>query len=149
MAEKGCEVGYDDLKGYGKSLLGADVSGVVMHEEQTQTEMKVRKFQEKWQTEFPGVTQAKKNNTCTGISANIQYSKILGSVGRKRILFFKIFLARFYKGHILTLIVHIQKWSKKTLGQAQQIRVGRVCGNTCNIFFGLIANKNAINVISA
>ena len=86
MAEKGCEVGYDDLKGYGKSLLGADVSGIAMHEEQTQTEMKVRKFQEKWQTEFPGVTQAKKNNTC--ISANIQYSKILGSVGRKRILFF-------------------------------------------------------------
>ena len=56
MAEKGCEVGYDDLKGYRKSLLGADVSGIAMHEEQTQTEMKVRKFQEKWQTEFPGVT---------------------------------------------------------------------------------------------
>jgi hypothetical protein len=46
----------------------------------------------------------------------LTYSKILGSVGRKKILFFLIFLARFYKGHIRTLIVLIQKkfkWSKK------------------------------------
>ena len=57
----------------------------------------------------------------------LTYSKILGSVGRKKILFFNIFLARFYNGHILTLIVLIQKCSKK-------IRVGRVSGNTC-IFF--------------
>ena len=37
-------------------------------------------------------------------------------VGRKKILFLLIFLARFYKGHIRTLIVLIQKkfkWSKK------------------------------------
>ena len=40
-------------------------------------------------------------------------SKILRSVGRKKILFLKICLASFYKGHILTLIVLIQKWSKK------------------------------------
>jgi hypothetical protein len=43
----------------------------------------------------------------------LTYSRILGSVGRKKILFFKIFLARFYKGHILTLIVLVQKWHKK------------------------------------
>jgi hypothetical protein len=43
----------------------------------------------------------------------LRYSKILGLVGRKKILFFKIFLARFYRGHILTLIVLVQKWSKK------------------------------------
>jgi len=41
---------------------------------------------------------------------------LLGSVGRKMILFFKIFLASIYRGHILTLIVLVQKWQKKTLG---------------------------------
>ena len=59
----------------------------------------------------------------------LTYSKILGSVGRKKILFFKIFLARFYKGHILTLIVPIKNGKKKNF------RVGRVSGNTCNFFF--------------
>jgi hypothetical protein len=41
-------------------------------------------------------------------------SKILGLVGRKKILFFKIFLDGFYRGHILTLTVLVQKWQKKT-----------------------------------
>jgi hypothetical protein len=63
-------------------------------------------------------------------------SKILGSVVRKKILFLKIFLASFYRGHILTLIVLVQKWPKKTLGWAQKIRVGRVSRNTCNFVFG-------------
>ena len=54
-------------------------------------------------------------------------SEILGSVGRKKILFFLKFLASFYRGHILTLIVLVQKWQTK-------IRVGRVNGNTCNFF---------------
>jgi hypothetical protein len=37
---------------------------------------------------------------------------ILGSGDRKKILFLKIFLANFYRGHILTLIVLVQKWPK-------------------------------------
>jgi hypothetical protein len=40
-------------------------------------------------------------------------SKIFRSVGRKKILFLKIFLASFYRGHIPTLIVLVQKWGKK------------------------------------
>ena len=36
-------------------------------------------------------------------------STILGSIGRKKILFKKIFLASFYRGSILTLIVLVQK----------------------------------------
>jgi hypothetical protein len=32
---------------------------------------------------------------------------------RKKILFFKIFLASFYRGHILTLIVLVEKGPKK------------------------------------
>jgi hypothetical protein len=42
-------------------------------------------------------------------------SKILGFVGRKKILFLKIFLASFYREHILTLIVLVQKWPNKLL----------------------------------
>jgi hypothetical protein len=34
-------------------------------------------------------------------------------VGRKNILFKKILLASFYRGHILTSIVLAQKWPKK------------------------------------
>ena len=40
-------------------------------------------------------------------------SKISGSLGIKKILFFKIYLASFYRGHILTLIVLVQKWPTK------------------------------------
>jgi hypothetical protein len=36
-------------------------------------------------------------------------SKILGLIGRKKILFKQIFLASFYRGSILTLIVLVQK----------------------------------------
>jgi hypothetical protein len=42
-------------------------------------------------------------------------SKILGFVGRKKISFLKIFLASFYREHILTLIVLVQKWPRKLL----------------------------------
>ena len=48
-------------------------------------------------------------------------SKILGSVGRKKILFFKISLASFYRVHILTLIVLVQKCSKKNLGRNKKL----------------------------
>jgi hypothetical protein len=48
-------------------------------------------------------------------------SKILGSVGRKKILFFKISLASFYRGHILTLIVLVQKCPKKNLGRNKKL----------------------------
>ena len=43
----------------------------------------------------------------------LTYSKILGSVGRENILFLKIFLASFYRGYILTLIVLVKKLQKK------------------------------------
>jgi hypothetical protein len=48
-------------------------------------------------------------------------SKILGSVGRKKILFKKIFLASFYGGHILTLIVLVQKWPKNFYGRHKKL----------------------------
>ena len=48
-------------------------------------------------------------------------SKILGSAGRKKILFKKIFLASFYGGHILTLIVLVQKWPKKLYGRHKKL----------------------------
>ena len=54
-------------------------------------------------------TKAKKKNPVFPLTC----SKILGSVGRKKILFLKIFLASFYRGHILNLIVLVQKWPKK------------------------------------
>ena len=42
---------------------------------------------------------------------------MLGSVAiyrkEKDVYFFLIFLASFYRGHILTLIVLVQKWQKK------------------------------------
>jgi hypothetical protein len=34
------------------------------------------------------------------------------SIGRKKILFKKIFLSSFYRGHIMTLIVLVQKLAK-------------------------------------
>ena len=42
--------------------------------------------------------------------------EILGSVGRKKILFLRIFLASFYRGHILTFNSACSKMAKKTLG---------------------------------
>ena len=48
-------------------------------------------------------------NVCFGVSG----PKKIGSVGRQKFLFFKKFLQRFYRGHILTLIVLIQKLQKK------------------------------------
>ena len=42
-------------------------------------------------------------------------SKILGSVGRKKILFFLIFLASLYREHILTFCA-CSNMVKKTLG---------------------------------
>ena len=40
----------------------------------------------------------------------------VGSVGRKKILFLRIFLASFYRGHILTFNSACSKMAKKTLG---------------------------------
>ena len=50
-------------------------------------------------------------------------SKILGFVGRKNIIFYKIVLASFYRGHILTLILIVlaQKWQ-----QQQNFMVGKI-----------------------
>ena len=53
-------------------------------------------------------------------------SKILGSVGRKKIFYFFI-LTNFYRGHILTLIVLVQQWQKKNFrgGTKNQGRQGQ------------------------
>jgi hypothetical protein len=63
-------------------------------------------------------------------------SKILRSVGRKKRL--NLFLASFYRGHFLTLIVLVQKWPKKLYGRHKKLRVGRVSGNTCNFFLLMV-----------
>jgi hypothetical protein len=61
-------------------------------------------------------------------------SNILGSVGRKDFIFLNIF-RWFLKGTHSDFKSACSKMANKTLGEAQNIRVDRVSGNTCKCFF--------------